>query len=75
VLNNYQRHSFGASINWINIIDRCEAVLAICPFRAYRNLERGQAMTRGVSKKPASIKLAYALANQADGLRILVDRL
>jgi uncharacterized protein YeaO (DUF488 family) len=32
-------------------------------------------MTRGVSKKPASIKLAYALANQADGLRILVDRL
>jgi uncharacterized protein YeaO (DUF488 family) len=32
-------------------------------------------MTRGVSKKPASIKLAYAPANQADGLRILVDRL
>jgi uncharacterized protein YeaO (DUF488 family) len=50
-------------------------VLAICPFRAYRNLERGQAMTRGVSKKSVSIKLAYAPANQADGLRILVNRL
>ena len=50
-------------------------MLAICPFRAYRNLERGQAMTRGVSKKSVSIKLAYEPANQADGLRILVNRL
>jgi hypothetical protein len=50
-------------------------MLAICPFRAYRNLERGQAMTRGVSKKSVSIKPAYAPVNQADGLRILVDRL
>jgi uncharacterized protein YeaO (DUF488 family) len=50
-------------------------VLAICPFQAYRNFDRGQAMTRRVSKKSVSIKLAYEPANQADGLGILVDRL
>ena len=32
-------------------------------------------MARGVSKKSVSIKPAYAPVNQADGLRILVDRL
>jgi hypothetical protein len=75
VLNNYQRHPFGASINWINIIDRCEAGASDLSFSSLSQLRALTGDDARCFEKIVSIKPAYASVNQADGLRILVDRL